>query len=63
MNNVAAARGKGGEWSVMTLYDDVRHYEEQRQLKESQTQDKLHNRYDLNAQVCDRDRDRNRDHE
>lgn len=55
-NGSPSKRKKVDEWSVMTLYDDVRHYEEQRELKARLMQDKLRNRTELAAQIDDKKR-------
>mmetsp|Transcript_84174 Transcript_84174/g.136431 ORF Transcript_84174/g.136431 Transcript_84174/m.136431 type:complete len:518 (-) Transcript_84174:175-1728(-) len=42
---------KVDEWSVMTLYNDVRHYEEQKQLKDKKLQEKAKTRDELLEQM------------
>ena len=47
---------KVDEWSVMTLYNDVRHYEEQKQLKDKKLQEKAKTREELLSQMNFRQR-------
>jgi len=50
-NSPSKRRRAVDEWSIITLYNDVKHYDEQKNLKDRQAHDKMKTRQELQQQM------------